>query len=127
MSEEVKNAAKNVPLSMTYSVILNGFLGFGILIAFLICADFEAAASSDAAVPFVPVLAGALGSNAGASVITAIILILTIFAGVGVLASASRMMWSFARDHGLPGWHSLSQVSTIRYPGRQAPARHHMR
>ncbi|KAL9079936.1 MAG: hypothetical protein Q9157_001228 [Trypethelium eluteriae] len=110
ISEEVKNAAKNVPRSMVYSVILNGFLGLGILVAFLICADFEAAATRHAAVPFVPVLAAALGSNAGASVMTAIILILTIFAGVGVLASASRMTWSFARDHGLPGWRSLSQV-----------------
>ena len=110
MSEEVKNATVNVPRSMVYSVILNGLLGFGALVAFLLCADFEAAAKSDSAVPFVPILATAIGSDRGATAIVSIILVLTAFATVGVLASASRMMWSFSRDHGLPGWPTLSKV-----------------
>ena len=96
---------------MVYSVLLNGALGFGILVAFLLCVDLEAAASSDAAIPFLPILASGIGSNAGAMVMAAIVLVLTIAAGVGVLASASRMMWSFSRDRGLPGWPSLSKVS----------------
>lgn len=41
-----------------------------------------------------------------ASIITA----LALCADVGFLASASRMVWSFARDRGLPGWKFLSRV-----------------
>ena len=33
------------------------------------------------------------------------------FANVGILASASRMCWSFARDYGLPGSGMLQHVN----------------
>ncbi len=34
-----------------------------------------------------------------------------IFAAVGLLATASRMLWAFAREQGLPGSSLLAKVS----------------
>lgn len=110
MSEEVKSASINVPRAMFYSILINGASGFGLLIAFLWCADLSIATSSTAAFPFVPVLCDAVGSNAGGIAMVAIVTALTIFASMGAVAAASRMMWSFARDRGLPGWRTLSKV-----------------
>ena len=42
----------------------------------------------------------------------AIIISAMIFATVGLLATASRMTWAFAREQGLPGSAHLSRVSS---------------
>jgi amino acid transporter len=46
------------------------------------------------------------GTAAMASIITA----LAMCANVGFLASASRVLWAFARDRGIPGHRILSKV-----------------
>ena len=42
----------------------------------------------------------------------AVIIAAMIFATVGLLATASRMTWAFAREQGLPGSAYLSRVSS---------------
>ena len=42
---------------------------------------------------------------------TCIIVITQIFATVGIVATASRMLWAFAREGGLPGSKWISRVS----------------
>lgn len=61
--------------------------------------------------PFIEVFAQATGSVAGSTVMAAIIVTMGICATVGALASASRMLWSFARDRGFPFWRFLIRVS----------------
>lgn len=110
MSEEVKSASVNVPRSMVWSVMINGILAFTLIIAFLLCADLNTATSSSSPYPFVAVLTEAVNSVGGGTAMVSIVTILLIFAGVGVVASASRMMWAFSRDRGMPGWRTLSKV-----------------
>lgn len=44
MSEEIENAALNVPRAIMGTVFLNGFLGLGMILAFIFCAtDIEGA------------------------------------------------------------------------------------
>ena len=118
MSEEVKSASIKVPRAMFYSIIINGALGFGLLIALLWCADLDIATTMKATYPFVPVLYNAVDSNASGIAMVSIVTALTIFASTGVVVAASRMMWSFSRDKGLPGWRVLSRVC---YSPSQAP------
>ena len=113
MSEEVRNAQKNVPRSMLLSLLINGVLAFSLLIAVLYCTvDLDdAIANAPNGYPFVLILANGVGSIGGATAMCAIILVLEFCSTVGAMAGGSRIVWSFARDNGLPGSRGLSQVS----------------
>ncbi|KAI9695991.1 MAG: hypothetical protein M1820_008332 [Bogoriella megaspora] len=111
MSEEIKNASIVVPRSILSSIAVNGSLGFGIIIATLFCiGDPQAAENTLTDYPFMEIFAQATGSVGGASFMVAIVIVMQISADVALLASGSRMLWSFARDRGLPAWRTLARV-----------------
>ena len=111
MSEEIKRPSMNVPRAMVFSILLNGVLGFGILIAALFClGDVEAVLSTSTGYPFMAMFQQAVGSTGGSLTMAALITILCICATISFVATASRMTWSFARDRGTPGWKMLSKV-----------------
>ena len=113
MSEEVKNAALVVPHSMILSVLVNGALGFAMVVAVLFClGDIDKITSTPPTqFPFMAIFAQAAGSNAGGAGMVAVIMFMFVCATTAVLASSSRMTWSFARDLGLPYSNYLSRVS----------------
>ncbi|OKL57711.1 hypothetical protein UA08_06903 [Talaromyces atroroseus] len=111
MSEEIKNASRVVPGAMIFSLIMNGVLGFGMLLAILFClGDVDTVLSTPTGFPFMAIFQQGVESLGGATAMSAIITALVICATISVVASASRMTWSFARDRGLPGWKWLSKV-----------------
>ena len=113
MSEEIANAAVNVPRSIVASCIVNGLLGFGMLIALIFClGDPNAALQAQQTIgfPFIEIFVQATRSNGGSACMTAIIIALVIASIVGFLATGSRMVWSFARDNGLPFSRVLKKV-----------------
>lgn len=111
MSEEIKNASTAVPASIMLSVLINGLLGFGMLIAMLFCfGDIEAALKSQTGYPFMAIFLQATGSVAGTAIMGSIITTMGISTSVGMLATTSRQFWSFARDRGIPGWRVWNQV-----------------
>jgi choline transport protein len=59
-------------------------------------------------------VADSVGSTAGATVMTAVVIILTWACATGIITTASRMTWSFARDKGTPFSHALAFVSKTR-------------
>lgn len=112
MSEEITNAAIAVPTSIMLSVLINGSLGFGMLIAMLFCSgDLGSALESPTGYPFMAIFKQATGSTAGTAVMGSIITTMGATTSVGMLASTSRQFWSFSRDRGIPGWRLWSQVS----------------
>ncbi|KAL2424571.1 Choline transport protein [Exophiala dermatitidis] len=111
MSEEIKNASTVVPYSLVASIGLNGTMGFSMLIAILFCiGNIENALETTTGFPFIEIFYQAVNSTGGATAMTSIVLSLMIFAAIAVLAAASRMMWAFARDNGLPGSRFISRV-----------------
>lgn len=52
--------------------------------------------------PILQIFHRAVGSNAGAILMYVIVLLMGLAATIGGYASASRMLWSFARDQGVP-------------------------
>lgn len=115
MAEEIQNASTVVPYSLLAGITLNGFLGFGMLLAVLFClGDIDAAEDLPTGYPYMEIFVQATHSTAGSSVMITIVTVLQICATIAFLAGSSRMTWSFARDHGLPGWRTLSKVSQVR-------------
>ena len=116
MAEEIKNAAVVVPRAILISVAINGALGFSMLIALLFCLGDSSLVptvvlQTPLGFPFMQVFLDATKSVAGSAIMASIILVLGISSTVGLLASSSRMFWSFARDRGLPFWQKISEVS----------------
>lgn len=111
MSEEVFNASTIVPYTLLASVTLSGCLGFAMLIAILFCLGNPAVTlNTSTGYPFISAFLQATSSTAGTMLIVAIIILLGTISTISGLAAASRMIWSFANDHGLPASRFLSQV-----------------
>lgn len=113
LSEEIHNASTVIPWSLIATLIINGTLGFAMIIATLFCmGDIDAALLEDSHYPFMPILRHAVGSTAGAVVLSSIVVVMTFIAATGCIASSSRVYWAFARDRGLPGWRFLNKTSS---------------
>ncbi|KAI4109309.1 MAG: hypothetical protein LQ339_001809 [Xanthoria mediterranea] len=113
MSEEIANASTNVPRSMLVSVLLNGALGFAMLVAVLFCSGditAEEIIETPTGYPFIAIFVQATRSIGGSTGMAVVVVALGICATIAFLASASRMTWAFARDRGLPMWRYLNKV-----------------
>lgn len=111
MSEEIQNASTVVPNVMLASILLNGVLGFALLVAILFClGNIDDALATPTGFPFIEIFLQATNSVGGATGMTGIILILLVAAAIGIMATASRLLWSFARDGGVPFSNYIKRV-----------------
>lgn len=94
------------------SVIVNVTLVFIVIVT--VCftiGDVESVGATPTGYPFIQIFFNATQSYAGTNVMTAIIIVMLSACAVSEVAAASRQIWSFARDAGLPGHSWLSKVS----------------
>ncbi|CAG7921999.1 unnamed protein product [Penicillium olsonii] len=111
MAEEIHNAAIVLPRAMMLCVLINGILGFGMLISLLFCmGDIQDALSTRTGYPFIEIFFHSTGSTVGAVLMSTIVLVISMFGVMGMLAAASRQFWSFSRDRAVPGWRVWSKV-----------------
>lgn len=102
-AEEIKDASRTLPLAMMGTALLNGALGYIMLISYLICmGDVQEVMDTPTGFPFIQVFFNSTGSHAGASVMTAILIILCMCGTISNVATASRQLFAFARDNGVP-------------------------
>lgn len=88
---------------MFTTMTLNGALGFGRMVAILFCLGvLETVLDTPTGFLFIQIFSDATKSNAGSTVITAMVLAHVLAYCIGVTATASGMVWSFAHDRGLP-------------------------
>ncbi|KAL4882162.1 amino acid/polyamine transporter I [Aspergillus karnatakaensis] len=112
MSEEIENAPVLVPRAIMLSVLINGTLGFAMVLALLFClTDLEGALVSPTGFPYMEVFRAGTGSVGGAAAMSAIIITVCLTSTTGMMAATSRQFWAFSRDRGVPGWRIWSQVS----------------
>lgn len=115
MSEEIKDAGRVVPRAMIATILINGALGFAMIMALLFCmGDIDAvmeAPASLAGYPFITIYYNAVQSLSGTNAMTSVSLIIVIFANWGLMAGCSRTTWAFARDRGLPASKFVARVS----------------
>jgi choline transport protein len=118
MSEEIRNASTVVPQSMMWSICINGALGIGMLIAILFCiGNVENAITTPTGYPFIEIFNQAVGNQKGATAMVALVVVITILATLTCMTAASRTLWAFARDRGVPCSHFLAKVNTP-YPSQ---------
>ncbi|ORY09001.1 amino acid permease-like protein [Clohesyomyces aquaticus] len=103
MSEELKDASSVLPKAMMWATFFNGIFGITMMITFVFCGGaLDSVINSATGVPVLQAGYNATGSVAGSAVMGTLLIILTFFAAVSVVASSSRQIWAFARDKGLP-------------------------
>ncbi|OGM50766.1 choline transport protein [Aspergillus bombycis] len=116
MAEEVANATVAIPRAVLLSVLINGTLGFTMLIATLFCmGDIDKALNTPTGYPFIEIFYQATDSVSGALGMSSVLLIIAVCSVIGMLAATSRQFWSFARDRAVPGWRLWSKVSSRTY------------
>lgn len=112
VAEEVYNASTVVPWAIVATIMVNGVLGLALLLALLFClGDIDAALNTPTGFPFIEIFAQATNSNTAATIMTCLILFLLAASGSGGMATASRLLWSFARDNAVPFSSYISRVS----------------
>lgn len=108
VSEETHDASRSAPRGIVTSVAVSAVAGYALACAItLAIKDLPAVASS--AQPALDVLTGALGS--GGRIVMAFAVVAMWFCGLSSVTSASRTIFAFSRDGGLPLSRILRQVS----------------
>jgi choline transport protein len=98
---------------MISTAVINSTLGLLMLIMFCFClTDLESALGSSTGYPFIYVFYNATQSHAGTILMSMTLIILLACSSTSVLATASRQVFSFARDGGLPFSHVFATVNT---------------
>ncbi|KAF2860049.1 amino acid transporter [Piedraia hortae CBS 480.64] len=112
MAEEMKDASVELPRAMMFSIIGNGILGCAMLVTFLFAiTDVEKQIiNAENNVPVLFIIYSATNSKAGTCILGTVLLILGFFCAVTTVASSSRQIWAFSRDHGLPFASVIRQV-----------------
>lgn len=114
MSEEIKDASSVLPRAMMWTVVINGSLGFVMLVTYCFAiGNVDELLKNTEVMPFIQVFQIATKSLAGTNVLTTIIIVLTVCGCITNVATASRQMFAFARDGGLPFSKFLAEVSFL--------------
>ncbi|KAF1915342.1 amino acid/polyamine transporter I [Ampelomyces quisqualis] len=112
LAEECKNAAVVVPQAMMSTMCIGLVTSFIIAIVMLYCTyDFEAVVTTATGIPFFEICRQATRSDAAATVFIDSLAVMVFFALNGAHQTASRMLWSMARDDALFGSRWLKQMS----------------
>ncbi|GFF26137.1 choline transport protein [Aspergillus udagawae] len=103
MSEEIKDAAETLPKAMMSAVAVNGVLGFVMIVSLCFTlGDVDSILSTPTGFPFIQIFYNTTNNYAATNTMTAVLVITLTASTITEVATASRQLWSFARDQGLP-------------------------
>ena len=116
-AENAKDASRTIPYSLLTAYTFNSILAFVAGITLIFClGDADEVLFNPAQVPFIMIFLNSTKSKAGTVVLT-VPLILCFFAAlINEVATASRQLWAFARDGGLPFSAQLKAVPDAEVP-----------
>lgn len=111
MSEEIYDASITLPRAIIWSIVVNGLMAFvmGITLIFTL-GDIDSLLNSPTRMPFIQQFYNATQSYGATNAMVAIVVILLTASCISEVATASRQIWSFSRDRGVPGSIWLSKV-----------------
>ncbi|KAK1079253.1 hypothetical protein LTR33_006541 [Friedmanniomyces endolithicus] len=103
MSEETESASRSLPRSIMWSTYVNASLGFIMVVTLIFTmGDLTVIAASPTGWPFLQVFFNATQSYAGTSVMSLLLILPLTGSVIACVATASRQIWAFARDNGVP-------------------------
>jgi amino acid transporter len=117
-AEETRSAAREVPRGIVRSVLVSGLFGWVLLSATILAAPDLREIAKQGPAGFSEIVWGVMPAWPAGSLIVAIVLA-QYLCGLATVTSASRMLYAFARDGGLPASRFLRQVN----PATRLPAR----
>ncbi|KAK4551151.1 hypothetical protein LTR86_011305 [Recurvomyces mirabilis] len=119
MTENARDASKTIPVSLMTAFGTNAVLAFIMAVTLIFCVgDVDAVTAETSLTPFVVIFYNSTKSKAG-TVVMVLPVILTFWAAlVSQLATASRQLWAFARDGGIPWSTHLAPVHDFEVPRR---------
>lgn len=120
MSEELQDASLTMPKAIMWTVGPNAAFGFLMAITMIFTlGDIDDILNTATGQPFIQVFYNGTRSLVGTDIMVAIVIICLTSCCISEVATASRQLWSFARDNGLPGSTWLAHVT----PGWNIPLR----
>ena len=85
------------------SVAVNGILGLVMLVTLCFTlGEVDQVLDSATGFPFIQIFYNTTGSLAATNAMTAVLVVTLTASTITEVATASRQLWSFARDHGVP-------------------------
>jgi amino acid transporter len=109
VSEETHDPARRAPMGIVSSVLVSAVAGYVLVLAITL-AIVDVPATAGASFPALFVLRGAIGEDWG-SVAMGLAIAAMWFCGLSAVTSASRTLYAFARDGGLPFAAAIRGVS----------------
>lgn len=110
-AEEIKDAASTLPRSIMWSMVLNATLGFLMVVTLIFTwGNLSEIAETATGMPFLQILFNVTGSLAAVDILAAVVIITLTASVIAVVATASRQIWAFARDNGVPFSSVLAHV-----------------
>lgn len=115
-AEEVQDSSRALPIALMTSLPMNAGIGFLTVITLCFCTyDVEGILSSPVGAigyPFIQIFQNATGNLAATTILVILPLISLTGSVIAEVATASRQLWSFARDGGVPFSTFISRVCT---------------
>jgi len=103
MSEETRDASRTLPRAMITAFLLDSVLGFLLLVTIgFTIGDINDALSSPTGYPFIQIFYNSTKNLRATNALTSILIMTMTASTITDLAAASRQLWSFARDRGVP-------------------------
>lgn len=103
MSEELLDASHTLPRSMIMTTVFNGAFGWIMVITFSFCiGDLGEVIASPTGYPFMQVFYNSTESASSATAMSVFIVAMTVFSNLTMVATSSRQLFAFARDHAVP-------------------------
>lgn len=111
MCEELKDASKQAPRAIVWSVWIGALTGFIFLVAVCFCiGDINEVANTSTLVPLIQIFFDSTNSNAGSCILASLIVVIDFGCANALLAEGARSLYAFSRDHGLPFSSFISRV-----------------
>lgn len=111
IAEEIKDASRTLPNAMMSAVGINAVLGFTMLLT--VCftiGDVKSVIDTPTGYPFIQIFFDTTENYTATNAMVSILIVSLIASTITEIATASRQVWSFARDQGLPFSGLLSSV-----------------
>jgi amino acid transporter len=97
-----------------WAIGVNGFFGYVMLITYCFTlGNLDDILLTQTGYPFIQAFYNGTKSHAGASIMTAVLVVTITSSVISTLATVSRQTWSFARDKGLPFSSFISHVRVL--------------
>ncbi|KAK4689137.1 choline transport protein, partial [Tremellales sp. Uapishka_1] len=116
IAEDCLAPARAVPYALFSTVGMGLFTGFAMSVGLLYCIqDLDAALASE--LPFLAIVQQSISNRAGTTILMVSFLLCLMVSSNSVHQATSRLIWSFARDQGMPWAKQLGTIHpTLRVP-----------